>query len=143
MNKRQLLRQLRNDVYCRLGPSQVHGVGVFAVRDIPQGTNPFNGCDNSRYVKIRRNELEGKGVDSEVLRLLTDMCVFEDGHFLVPSRGLQSRDISYYLNHSDNPNMVVEGCGNRFVAKRDIQREEELFVDYNTYDELDESYRPK
>jgi len=28
-------------VYCRLAPSSVHGVGIFAIKDIPKGINPF------------------------------------------------------------------------------------------------------
>jgi hypothetical protein len=36
-----LLLNLKKDVRCRLGVSGVHGVGVFAVRQIPKGTHPF------------------------------------------------------------------------------------------------------
>ena len=41
INKRKrLLGNLKN-TYCRLKPSNIEGVGVFAIRDIPQGVNPL------------------------------------------------------------------------------------------------------
>jgi len=144
MNKRQLLNQLEQDVYCRLGCSKVcDGVGVFAVRTIPEETDVFRNCDTSRYVKIRKQELEARSIDPEVLRLVTDLCVFDGEHFLLPSKGVQAIDMSYYVNHSDNPNLRVKGRGHIFVASRVIDKGEELTADYNTYDELRESYRPR
>jgi SET domain-containing protein len=47
------------------------------------------------------------------------------------------------MNHSDDPNMVAERHGERFVAKKPIKRGEELLVNYNTYDELIEDFRPR
>jgi hypothetical protein len=41
LKEKLILRRL-DKVYCRLGPSSVHGVGIFAIKDIPLGTNPFN-----------------------------------------------------------------------------------------------------
>ena len=35
-----ILRRLER-VYCKLAPSPIHGVGIFAIKDIPKGTNPF------------------------------------------------------------------------------------------------------
>ena len=145
MNKRQILRQLRNNVYCRIAPSKVveGGVGVLAIREIPERTNPFVGCDDSRYVKISRQELRGGKINPEVVRCVTDMCVFDGKNFLVSSRGIQSIDISYYLNHSSDPNMVAVDRGLVFLTNRIILPGQELTVDYNTYDELRESYRPR
>ena len=40
-----MLKHLRENVYCRLAPSTVHGVGVFAVRDIPAGVDPRDARD--------------------------------------------------------------------------------------------------
>jgi len=120
---------------------KVHGVGVFAIRGIPKGADPFRGCDDSRYVKIREEEL--RGIDAEVLKAFKDAFVFADGVWYASSKGLQSRDISYYMNHSDNPNMVAENHGERFVADRLIEKGEELLVDYNTYDDLTEKFRPR
>ncbi len=41
MTKEELIKHLKNDVYCRLGVSKISGIGVIAIKDIPKGTNPF------------------------------------------------------------------------------------------------------
>jgi len=138
MNKKQLLEQLRNDIYCRLAPSKVHGVGVFAIKDIDRGIDPFKGADNSRYVKIKKEQL--KGLDKSVFKLFDDMFVFDKGIYWMPAKGLQSIDISYYINHSKNPNMIAEEQGEKFVTKRNIRKGEELLIDYDTYDAQNHNY---
>ena len=39
-NKHKLLKNLK-ETYCSFGVSKIHGIGVFAIRDIPIGTNPM------------------------------------------------------------------------------------------------------
>jgi len=51
-------------------------------------------------------------------------------------KGLNAIDISFFLNHSNEPNMVAIKEGEEFVAKRDIKTGEELTVDYDTYDDV-------
>ena len=41
MKRAELLRRILADCFCRLQPSPLHGVGVFAIRDIPKGRDPF------------------------------------------------------------------------------------------------------
>src|ERR1700722_14347341 len=38
---KKLIKDLEENVYCRLQPSKVHGIGIFAIRDIPKGKNLF------------------------------------------------------------------------------------------------------
>ena len=40
--------------------------------------------------------------------------------------------VSWYLNHSNNPNVEID-ANYHFFAKRSIRRGEELTVDYRTY----------
>ena len=40
--EKALLEHLRGKAYVRLAPSPLEGVGVFALRKIPAGTNPFH-----------------------------------------------------------------------------------------------------
>lgn len=134
MNKKQLLSQLKNDVYCRLGQSKIAGVGVFAIKDIPKGTNPFKDCDIPGHITLSKKDL--KGVDKEVIKYVRDMFVFENGKFWLPSKGLQALDISYFLNHSKNPNMVAIKSGEEFISIRKIKKGEELTSNYLTYDNL-------
>ena len=44
-NKNKL--NLKNNVYCRISRSKIHGVGVIAIKDIPKGINPFKKCIGS------------------------------------------------------------------------------------------------
>lgn len=140
MTKQEIIDQLKNDIYCRLAPSKFGGVGVVAIRDIPAGIDPFKGCNESEYVEISKEDLDG--VDPEVLRLFDDLFVFEEGSYYAPDHGLQAVDISYFLNHSKEANMTAAAGGEVFIASRDIKRGEELLVDYNTYDDqTEDDYR--
>src|SRR5215469_16848624 len=61
MQRAQLIRRILADCYCRLQPSPIHGIGVFAVRDIPRGRNPFRTLPKYArpgYVRITDDELD-------------------------------------------------------------------------------------
>ena len=138
MNKRQLLKQLRTQTFVRLKPSR-HGIGVFAIRDIFKGVDPFVACkDIKRFIAIKPEEL--KNLPQQTLELVKDFCPFESGKFYFPDYGLMQMDVSYYLNHSKNPNMVAHKKGEFFITSRDIKEDEELTVDYDTYDETDHNF---
>ena len=61
--KKKLLNHLNNDIYCRIGVSKIHGVGVIAIKDIPPNTNPFimtdNICINYHGVKLKKLRDDG------------------------------------------------------------------------------------
>ena len=135
MTKEQFIDQLRYDVYCRLAPSTLcPGIGVIAIKDIPVGTNPFVGCDDTEYHPIPLSEFP-KDIPSAVFDLMKDMLVLDDeDNFWFSDRGIQGIDISYFLNHSKTPNMVAGPLGENFFASRDIKAGEELTVNYDTYD---------
>ena len=44
--KARLLEWMRRGVYVKLARSDIEGVGVVAVRDIPKGTIPFTTCND-------------------------------------------------------------------------------------------------
>ena len=134
MNKKQFLASLR-DVYCRLGVTE-HGVGVVAIRPIPKGTDPFKNCDPfADVLRISEAEFESYEAPEEAKRLVRDFCALQDGVYYVPSYGIDAIDKSYFLNHSDTPNMATPDRGETFVAARDIEPGEELTADYGLYHE--------
>src|SRR5687768_1841886 len=102
MNRRDLLRNLFDETYCRLKPSPIHGVGVFAVRDIPCGVDPFEGCYRGQSTRLSEADLVG--LHPEVRKMVEDYFVVRWGSIWACSRGLNAVDIQYYLNHSDSPN---------------------------------------
>ena len=128
---------MRNSVYVRIGRSDISGIGVIAIKDIPANTDPFPYSDCSvEYVGITPEELTG--LDPNVERYMKDMCVLEDGKYWLPDTGLNSITIGWYLNHSKTPNMIATHQGENFITSRDIKAGEELTVDYSTYDESGE-----
>jgi uncharacterized protein len=133
MNRKSTVRRILRETYCRLAPSPIHGVGVFAVRHIPKGVDPFGiGMRYPRsWLEITPAEL--KRAPPGVRRLLTSLFVpDDDGTFRVPVLGANLVDIGAYLNHSDRPNMRTAD-GHRFVTKRGIRAGDELTVDYRTF----------
>jgi SET domain-containing protein len=117
-------------VYTRLQPSEIHGVGVFAIADIPKGQYIFE-PDDSETVFVPSGDTEAL---PEKLRLLyEDFCVLKDGVYECPA-SFNSLTPSWYLNSSSEPNVAVDSAL-KFYALRDIQEGEELTADYSTYSE--------
>jgi SET domain-containing protein len=128
VNKKQLLENLKNDIYCRIGISSIHGVGVIAIRDIPKGTNPFVGSCQCEYIAIDNEDI--KTFPKEVKKIIDDFYLIKGEKMLIPSCGLNSMDISYYMNFSDTPNVSSRDRGTTFFTNRDIKTGEELTLDY-------------
>ena len=52
ITKKEILNNLKN-TYCRLKASKIQGVGIFAVREIPKGKNPFFGLRKQKWHKFQ------------------------------------------------------------------------------------------
>ncbi len=126
--KEKLHEHLVHDVYCKLGVSGIHGIGVFALRDIPAGTAPLKSMVTNKEIKFSRVEL--KKVPSSVRKHLAMFCLVEKGRVFAPEIGMNAVNLSVYLNHSKQPNLKFD---DRDVlrALRDITRGEELTIDYD------------
>jgi len=129
MNKQELLDNLHNKTYCRLRPSKKHGIGVFSIKDIPKGINPFETQDNEETVEITAQELEG--INQEVKKMIEDFSFFKNGIYYLGEYGLNGMNISYFLNTSKNPNVKSINGGEGFITDKEIKKGEELTVDYN------------
>jgi len=130
--KKQLINNLTNDVYCRIMPSKIHGVGVFAIKDIPKGIDPFKTTNNIKYNSIELYDQDIKDLDINVKKMLDDFFGKECTY--VPLNGLNSLDISFYMNSTENPNIdtIDDEKSEYFVFRtnRDIKKGEELFIKY-------------
>lgn len=137
ISEEELIKDLEENVYCRLQASAVAGVGVFAIRDIPKGTNPFKNFFEHDFIEIDpKRVFENDKIDPAVKKLMNDMYVIADGKLNLFNGGLNGINISFFVNtSSDHPNMTAENDGANFVAARDIKAGEELLVDYDTYAE--------
>ncbi|MFA5931590.1 MAG: SET domain-containing protein [archaeon] len=136
MNSKEKVVKKILGTYCRLKTSKIHGIGIFAIRDIPKGADPFENEKRQKWIKINKKEFAG--ADKEIIKLLEDFFWFdENGEGWVPEGGINEMGISFYSNHSKKPNIRrIDEDGN-FITLRLIKKGEELLVDYETYDEED------
>jgi hypothetical protein len=127
-SREDLLTHLHTQVFARLSASEIHGVGVFSVRDIPKGVNPFKIMRPDEYEYYTEEEL--KTVPVGVMKLIDQFCYCVDGVYEVPKAGFNTMNLAVYLNHSKTPNlkMIDEG---EFEALFDIPPGVELTMDYD------------
>jgi hypothetical protein len=126
---RNLVETLPHEGVCtRLRPSKIHGVGVFAIIDISKGSYLFS-HDDQPLVWIDKKDIEGLPIP--LRQLYDDLCIIKGDKYGCP-RHFDLLTTSWYLNHSDEPNVAADE-NYLFYALRDIKAEEELTVDYHTY----------
>lgn len=130
MNKQQLLHELAHDTYAMLKPSTLHGIGVFAIRDIPSGTRTIFSKEQGDWITVSRQEVDA--LPQHTKQLVENHCLYDDENYFLPSYGFKLMDLAVYLNHSENPNLVSINDGEYFEAIKDIQSGEELLIDYGT-----------
>jgi len=115
-------------VYARIGPSDIHGVGVLAIRDIPAGTRLFRGEDE-RVVWVSRAAVSR--MPRRLRQLYEDFGMLCGDRLGVP-RTFNMLSVGWYLNHSEHPNVEADDDG-RFHTLRSIKQGEELTADYRTF----------
>ena len=122
---------LNGSVWVKLAPSNIHGVGVFAIRDIPKDTLI---TDNSRHDRYPAYVYELKQHDFKKLikpirDLILDRTMFSAAvylmQFISPNSECYLQD---FCNHSDTPNVDTD-----FVSLRDIKEGEEILENYRDF----------
>jgi hypothetical protein len=126
--KKKILQHLAREVYCRLGVSTVHGIGVFAIRSIPEGIDPLRSMVGSIDIKFDKSEL--KELPKSVREQIKMFCYYRKNDVFIPTMGLNTMDLAIYVNHSKAPNVRMKRSG-YFETLREIHKGEELFMDYD------------
>lgn len=129
MSTKKIILPPHANVYARLGVSKFHGVGVFAIREIPANRRVFLGekQETILYPKEKIDKLA-----PALKKLYEDFGVEEDGYYGVPT-SFNNLSIGWFVNHnSKNPNLRC-GRNYEFYSKRKIVAGEELTVNYLTY----------
>ena len=143
MDKQQLIDNLKNNTYCKLDRSDINGIGVFAIRMIPKNINPFLLSNNysKQYTVVDISKEDLKEVPKSVVKLLNNYFLTDkDKWYPVISMGLNDMDISFYLNHSDTPNVesvFPKESTNELLEFRTIKKiksGEELTLTYSLYE---------
>ena len=138
LKKENLINNIRNETFCKLGVSDISGIGVVAIKDIPKRTEIFKCCNNDGLgmpIEIKESDLEG--IDEPVLKYVKNFLVQSAPNtYPFPFMGFNSINIIFYLNHSDNPNTKFSFSGGlndfiSFVTCEEVKKGEELTQDYN------------
>lgn len=152
--KQALLQHLRDSLYVKLAPG-IAGVGVIALRDIPHGVDPFTAANAhllTYETAVLLTEREVHALPVAVQEHLLDFFAPMDDPrpdaaeqllrtadglvYGVHACGPTALDASWFVNHSDAPNLeyVVGGGGggdfNSYRTARRIHAGEELLHDY-------------
>ncbi len=128
VDKSRVLEHLQKEVYCRLGISKVHGIGVFAIRSIPKGAKPLVSLIKIKEFEFSKKEI--KKLPASVRKEVEMFCYYDSKKHLIPSIGLNSMNMAFYMNHSKDPNVKYLKNGDIVALKR-IKADEELFFDYD------------
>jgi SET domain-containing protein len=121
------------NVYVRLKPSKIHGVGVFAICNIKKGTNLFPFGDKERILWLGKKQISR--VRGEHRKLYDQFSVRMGDMFGVPEH-FSRIVIAWYMNHSFKPNAFVDQ-DYRAIAARNIKKGEEITINYLTFTDMD------
>lgn len=114
------IQKLNREVKIRIGPSNIHGVGVFAIYDIPKGARLF--ADNMPSVYTLAYANFGK-LYPEVKQIILERWpqIVNGSAFIYPDARMQA-----YMNHADQPNYDAIND----VMLKDVKKGEEITEDY-------------
>lgn len=133
MNAREKIQveTLSKWVTVKLAPSEIHGIGVVAIKDMPEGTKLFADIMPEIFhlpVKTLKNN-----TPAFVYETLTERwpLVAQGSAFVYPD----TRFVAY-MNHSDDPNY----CGKTDTLLRNVKEGEEITEDYRLIEGYEEIY---
>lgn len=117
--------------------SPLHGLGVFAVTDIPGGTVWWS-AELADTITISRGQFEALASSASSPATDAMMSAIQEYSIYLATFDLMVLipDNGRYVNHSDDPNSgaLVAGTELRSVALRHIAAGEEILEDYGMYD---------
>lgn len=123
------------DVYTRLGVSVRHGIGVFAIKPIPKGTDVFRN-DLVDLVWVEKAELDRAPLLPEERQLYHDFGISRGSLIGCPAN-FHNLTPGWYCNEpaeGEDPNIGVDADLN-FLALSDIAPGDELTVRYAEFSE--------
>jgi hypothetical protein len=128
-------------IYVKLKPSRIQGVGVFAIKDIPVGVNPFE-IWNGKSSTYPITELELRSLPSELYNHIKDVFLYgpefpsnTDTYITLTNGCHWIYTTPYYFINSgfDNANINKD----TLLTTRIIYKGEELLSNYGRYERFD------
>ena len=135
MNQQDQINELNTVVKCKLAPSKIAGVGVFAISDIQKGDPLYLfPSSNPRWYSVPFGSMSKLYPEVRELILGQWASIANGSHFLSPN---DSCWMIVYVNHSDDPNYQTNGD----IALRNIKKGEEITSDYRLMDNYDKVFK--
>jgi hypothetical protein len=128
--------QPHDSIHARLGPSAIHGIGVFAIHAIGAGTNVFEN-DRRAINWIDSNLLEHQSMTHAQRKLYDDFGV-RKGALLGCPENFNLLTVGWYVNEplaGELPNLIATELLD-MLAVRDIALGEELTIAYDSFSDL-------
>ena len=120
MTEEQQIKMLNIVVRTKLAPSEVHGIGVFALNDIPKGTKLYTTMYPQPF-KISPDNLNGLYPEVREYLMSKWSRMVNGEAFMCPDTNFQA-----YMNHSNKPNYDNKTD----LTTKLIKAGEEVFEDY-------------
>ena len=139
MTKQELLQELAQETCIALQPSSIHGIGVFAITDIPSGCRTIFSKSTGGWIELSFTEVEQ--LPLHIKEFIETYYLYDDEKYFIPDHGCKIMDMANYVNHSNDPNIFSENEGDYFVSLREIKKGEELLVDYGEIVSVVEDYK--
>ena len=103
-----ILERLKNQTYCRVQPSSKHGVGVFAIKDIPSGVAPWSTPNHHFFGgTVRVTSYDINKLDEPVKQMLLDYNLLTNRGLFIHPCELEVLHITQFLNASTDPNLEL------------------------------------
>lgn len=128
------LAELNEEVRCHIKPSPIHGVGVFALRNILKGEKLYLVPNRTpKWYSIPYERLD------ELRPEIREVILARWPSIILGSLFISPNDMIWmvtFVNHSENPNYDVDSD----TALRDIGVGEEITENYNLMKRAEEIY---
>lgn len=130
----ELFNHLKYNVKTEIRPSSVHGVGVFAIKNIKKGEElfiPWNFKTGHYIIPFDKFN----SLPANVINLINKYFGIESEKgkeiFIINSTNLNTNNIMYC--NSSYPNNQKTNSSGKGVALKDIFKDEEILIDYNPF----------
>jgi SET domain-containing protein len=118
-------------VYFDIRPSKIHGVGVFAIENIPKGTLVFkySHIHPDTIINYPISKLITNGVTLSQIKVMKRWFAHTKDYIQIPkSFDPYTVHIVSLVNHNKNNNLVYKN--GKYYAKTNIKKNTELTLDY-------------
>ena len=134
LSKERQIFELNSEVRCKVAPSPIHGIGVFALRDIKKGERCY--CTprfEPKFYNIPFGSLSKLFPEIKALILDRWASIVNGSVFRSPN---DDAGLLFFINHCHVPNYDVVSD----TALFDIKSGEEVLEDYRAMDNAEKVY---